>query len=79
MMQERPQIIEAKKKHVFRANGDTKKVRNLYFELEQMRLNSEHDRIVSYREMVEALITNATAKKIDPMVSMVGLLLSQKK
>ena len=61
MMQERPQIIEAKKRYFMK--DDTKKVRNLYFELEQMRLNSEHDRISSYREMVEALISNATSIK----------------
>lgn len=36
-----------------------KKIRNLYFELEQMRLNSEKERIGNYREMVEALIEQA--------------------
>jgi len=38
-----------------------KKIRNLYFELEQMRMNSEKDRIKSYREMLEALINTANA------------------
>jgi len=40
-----------------------RKIRNLYFELEQMRLNSEKERIGNYREMVEALIVKATAQK----------------
>lgn len=41
-------------------SSQVKKIRNLYFELEQMRLKSERDRISTYREMVEALIHNST-------------------
>ena len=43
-----------------RSPPHTKKIRNLCFELEQMRLNSEKERISNYREMVEALITKAS-------------------
>lgn len=41
-----------------------KKIRNLYFELEQMRANSEKDRIKSYREMLEGLLTQASTTVI---------------
>jgi len=33
------------------------KIHNLYYELEQMRLQSERDRIKSYREMLESLLS----------------------
>lgn len=41
-----------------------KKIKNLYFELEQMRANSEKDRIKSYREMLEGLLNQASTSVI---------------
>ena len=38
-------------------SSNMKKIKNLYFELEQMRANSEKDRIKSYRELLEGLLT----------------------
>lgn len=46
--------------------GVTKRIRNLYFELEQMRLNSEKERISTYREMLEGLLHNAKAANPPP-------------
>ena len=31
---------------------EVKKIRNIYFELEQMRVNAERDRISSYKELL---------------------------
>ena len=60
MIMERPNIMGAKKKYFFRDNGDSQvaKVRNLYFELEQMRVRAERDRISSYKELIQQLILN---------------------
>jgi hypothetical protein len=38
-------------------SSNISKIHNLYYELEQMRLQSERDRIKSYREMLESLLT----------------------
>jgi hypothetical protein len=58
MMQERPSILEAKQKYLFKEDNESnvKKIRNLYFELEEMRMQSEHDRIKTYKEMLENLL-----------------------
>ena len=46
------------------SSSNMKKIKNLYFELEQMRANSEKDRIRSYREMLEALLAQANTSVI---------------
>ncbi|CDW74818.1 UNKNOWN [Stylonychia lemnae] len=64
MMCERPQILDAKKRNFFKSyedptqGADVKKIRNLYFELEQMRLKAERERLTNYKEMIENLLTN---------------------
>lgn len=67
MMSERPQIMDSKKKYFFNSfeveklpqeKGQVKKIRNLYFELEQMRLNAERERISNYREIIEQLLAS---------------------
>ena len=54
--------MDSKKKYFFQSfeierspqeREHFKKIRNLYFELEQMRLNAERERIGNYREAIE--------------------------
>ena len=58
--------MDSKKKYFFQSfeierspqeREHFKKIRNLYFELEQMRLNAERERIGNYREAIEQLLT----------------------
>lgn len=65
MMCERPQILDAKKKYFFTSYEDQdgysvniKKIRNLYIELEQMRLKAERERFTNYRELIENLLAS---------------------
>lgn len=60
---ERPSIMESKKMFFFDSHEvpdsqrlQVKKIRNLYFELEHMRLKAEKERITNYREMIEDLL-----------------------
>eukprot|EP00347_Sterkiella_histriomuscorum_P011192 403373395 len=64
MMCERPQIMDAKKRNFFNSyeefdnfGSQVKKIRNLYFELEQMRLKAEKERITNYRELIEQILS----------------------
>jgi hypothetical protein len=63
MLIERPQTLLNKKKHFFASyeipdsmRKHIKKIRNLYFELEQMRLHAEIDRITYYKNAIEKMV-----------------------
>ena len=80
MMDERGKIMESKRRHFNRSfdgygvstgskdgesqQSNVKKISNLYFMLEQMRLNSERERLGSYKEMLEALLNNANTSTL---------------
>lgn len=68
MLCERPNIIDVKKKHFMGGEDSdlsqkqTELTRNMFFDLEQMRLKAEHERITNYKEMIEGLISEYTSK-----------------